>query len=398
MYSSLLLNSLSEIPRTFTILVSLAENPRGFSLKKAIHKSRYASYSTKPKMKFLLLTLITILSISCNSQEKKAETTKVDNPIEQTKATQIGQYVGGLFQDSKGNIWFGTLEKGVAKYDRNKLIYLTIKNGLPSDRIVDIIEDKLGNLWFGTGAGISKFNGKTFENYSEKDGLCSDMISNLFIDSNGIFWIGTWGGVCKFDGAQFEKFPIPYSKVETKINQDTKDWITSITEDSKGNIWFGRDGYGASKFDGNSFVHFTIKEGLNSNSVQSITEDEDGNIWIGTRVAEKDNADPNKRFGKGGLNKYDGDKFIHFPKIDGLSESDVFTIYKDKSSNLWISTTSNGIYNYTNGKFVNYKVPTSTMSILKDEEENIWLGCAGGLYKINKDGEAINVRTNGPWK
>ncbi|WP_121667989.1 ligand-binding sensor domain-containing protein [Mesonia aquimarina] len=349
-------------------------------------------------MKNLLLTLLTILTISCNSQLKKAEKVEIENVKEQENTSQIGQYVVETFQDSKGNLWFGTLEKGVAKYDNNKLTYLTTKDGLPSNRITNIIEDKEGNLWFGTGSGISKFDGKTFTNYSETDGLCSDMVSNLFIDSKGIFWIGTWSGVCKFDGTLFEEFLIPYPKIETKINPDTKDWITSIAEDTKGNIWFGRDGYGASKFDGNSFVHFTIKEGLNSNNVQSIAEDKEGNIWIGTRVAEKDNANTENRIGKGGLNKIESNTIVHFSEISGLSENDVYTIYKDSSNQLWISTTSNGVYNYKNNKFVNFEVPTSTMSFLKDRTGNIWLGCAGGLYKIDKQGKTINVTTNGPWK
>ena len=346
-------------------------------------------------MKILLLTLLTVLSVSCNSQEKK--TAEIEKLTEQQKAEQIGQYIVETFEDSKGTLWFGTLEKGVAKYDGNDLIYMTTKDGLPSNRITNVIEDTLGNLWFGTGEGISKFDGKTFTNYSEKDGLCSDMISYLFFDSKGVFWIGTWGGVCRFDGTQFKKFPIPYPKIETKINPDTKDWITSITEDKEGNIWFGRDGYGASKFNGNSFVHYTTKDGLNSNNVQTIKEDKEGNIWIGTRVAEKDNADSNKRSGNGGLNKFDGNNFVHFPEIEGLNQKDVFTVYKDNSNELWISSTSNGVYNYRNNEFVNYEVPISTMSFLKDKKGTIWLGCAGGLYKIDKDGKTINVTTNGPW-
>ena len=348
-------------------------------------------------MKRILLILLTILAVSCNSQEKKSETAKIGNSTKQTTVSQIGEYVVETFQDSKGNLWFGTLENGVAKYDGNKLVYLTTKDGLPSNRIVNALEDNSGNLWFGTGAGLSKFDGKAFTNYSEKDGLCSDMISNLFIDRKGIFWIGTWGGVSKFDGTRFKNFPIPYPKIETNINPDTKDWITSITEDSKGNIWFGRDGYGASQFNGNSFVHFTTKDGLNSNNVQSIVEDKEGNIWIGTRVAEKDNADANIRFGKGGLNKYNGEKFSHFPEIKGFSESDVYSIYKDKSNDLWFGTTSHGVYKRKNNEFVNYAVPKSTMSFLKDTSGNIWLGCAGGLYRINPNGEILNITTNGPW-
>lgn len=348
-------------------------------------------------MKIILLILLTALSVSCNSQEKKTETVENENTTVHKVASQIGQYVG-VFQDSKENFWIGTLEKGVAKYDGNKLTYFTTNDGLPSNRIVDVIEDDSGDLWFGTGAGLSKFNGNTFVNYSEKDGLCSDMISNLFIDSRGIFWIGTWGGVCKFDEIEFENFPIPYPKVETQINPDTKDWITSISEDSKGSIWFGRDGYGATKFDGNSFVHFTVKEGLNSNNVQSIIEDNEGNIWFGTRVAEKDNIKSNKRIGNGGLTKFDGDKFIYFPKLDGLSESDVFTIYKSNSNDLWISTISNGAYKYTKGEFLNYKVPVAIMDFWEDREGDIWLGCAGGLYRIDNNGKLINVKINGPWK
>jgi ligand-binding sensor domain-containing protein len=348
-------------------------------------------------MKILLITLSVILSSSCNSQEKKAETTQIENTTKQKNTSQIGEYVVETFQDTQGNLWFGTLEKGVAKYDGSKLTYLTTKDGLPSNRVVNIIDDNSGNLWFGTGAGLSKFDGKTFTNYSEKDGLCSDMISSLYLDSKGNFWVGTWGGVCKFNGTQFEKFTIPHPKIETQINQDTKNWITTITEDSNGNIWFGRDGYGASKFNGDTFQHFTTKEGLNSNNVQSIIEDKEQNIWIGTRVAEKDNSDPNKRVGKGGLNKYNGEKIIHFPEIKGLNESDVYAIYKDNTNELWFSTTSNGVYNYKNNEFVNYTIPTSTMSFLKDNNGNIWLGCAGGLYKINPNGKITNITTNGPW-
>jgi ligand-binding sensor domain-containing protein len=348
-------------------------------------------------MNNLFLTILAILTVSCNAKVQHVDRTKIENQIDQQNDSQIGEYVVESFQDSKGNLWFGTLEEGVAKYDGNKLTYLTTNEGLPSNRIVDIVEDSSGNLWFGTGEGLSKFDGEAFWNYTERDGLCSDMISNLFIDSEGIFWIGTWGGVCTFDGIQFRNFLIPRPTIETMINQDTKDWVTSIAEDLNGNIWFGSDGYGASKFDGNNFVHFTTKEGLNSNNVQAIVVDQENNIWIGTRVAEKDNADPDKRFGKGGLNKFNGEKFIHYLSISGLYNNDVYTIYKDKTNDIWCSTISHGIYNFKNNKFLNYNIPSSTMSFLEDNIGNVWLGCAGGLFRINPSGEIINITTSGPW-
>jgi ligand-binding sensor domain-containing protein len=325
---------------------------------------------------------------ACNSQE--------NNTIVSGNPVQIGNYVVDTFEDSKGNLCFATLEKGLAIYDGKSLKYLTIADGLPSNRIVSIIEDSIGNLWLGTGYGLSKYDGKSFRNYSTEDGLCNNSISNLLIDSKGRFWIGSWGGVCQFDGKEFSSFFIPYQSVDTPINKDTEKWITEIMEDSKGNIWFGSDAFGATKYDGKEFMHFTNKDGLYSNNVQSIAEDNEGNIWIGTRVAEKDNPDPDKRTGKGGLNKFNGEKFIHFPTIDGLNENDVYEIYKDNSGHLWISTLSNGVYKYENDAFKNYKVAVPVMSVLKDKSATIWLGCAGGLYRINSKG-IVNVGTNGPW-
>jgi len=348
--------------------------------------------------KYLYLILLVFLSSSCNSQEKKSVTNNNNTTSHNEVALQIGEYVTSAFEDSKGNLWFGTIQKGIAKYDGNKLKYYTTKDGLPSNRVTGVIEGSNGAFWLKTGKGLSKIDGEKFINFSVNDDFFCNSISQLFIDSKGTFWVGTWGGAYKFNGTQFEKFPIPYPKVGTKINQDTKNWITAITEDSQGNIWFGRDGYGASKFNGKSFIHFTIKEGLNSNYVQSVIEDNEGNIWIGTRVPEKDNADINKRTGEGGLNKFDGDKFVHFSKTKGLHKADVFETYKDSSNNIWVSTTHNGIYKYNGSTFLNYDVPAPIMGIKEDTKGRLWLACAGGLYQINTKGAVLNITTKGPWK
>lgn len=351
------------------------------------------------KMKSTLLNYvialgITIPNTSCNTQTMRntsiSEQTNVVNTTTPESSEQIAEYVVATFEDSNGNLWFGTLAKGVARYDGKHLRYFTINDGLPSNRIVCIIEDTFGNLWFGTGDGISMFDGTNFTNFSNKNGLADAMVSNLFIDSRGIFWVGTWGGVFKFDGTTFTEFKLPIPTITTKPNEDTKNWITAIMEDTKGNIWFGRDGYGACKYDGKTFQHFLKKDGLYSNNIQEISEAGNGNIWFGSRVAEKDNPDENKRFGKGGITIYDGNTFSHFPEIAGINNNDVYEIYRDTDHNIWIGTIGNGVYKYNGNEFVNYFVPKSVMSITKDKKGTIWLGCAGGLYCIKSSG-VVNV-------
>jgi len=87
---------------------------------------------TESKVKYVFIILVSILSISCNSQERKFKTTEIDSSNKQKESFQIGQYVTGIFEDSEENLWIGTIEKGIAKYNGNFLRYYTIKDGLPS--------------------------------------------------------------------------------------------------------------------------------------------------------------------------------------------------------------------------------------------------------------------------
>jgi len=48
--------------------------------------------------------------------------------------------------------------------------------------------------------------------------------------------------------------------------------------------------------------------------------------------------------------------------------------------------------------FQHFEVPISIMSITDDRKGNIWLGGAGGLYKIDKVGQIMEVTVQGPWE
>ena len=123
---------------------------------------------------------------------------------------QVGGVVRDIFEDSKGNMWFGT-EDGPFRYDGKNLEFFDdIKNQYGQGvTIKEIAEDEKGNLWFGHTGGISKYDGVKFTNYNEKDGLISDDVWKIGIDKNGVVWIGTTHGSCSFDGESFTKFELP---------------------------------------------------------------------------------------------------------------------------------------------------------------------------------------------
>lgn len=176
-----------------------------------------------------------------------------------TANSSIANYIVDISKDSQGNIWFVTIYKGVAKYDGDNLTYFTTNDGLPDNAVVDIEEDTKGRLWPATHSGLAIFDVSVFNTYSERYGLPHFRVSNIKIDNKGTIWEGTWGGVCRFEENGFKEFHVPKPDVKWLEYQDTQEWVTEITEDRKGNIWFGRDGYGSARYDGGHFMHFTKK-------------------------------------------------------------------------------------------------------------------------------------------
>ena len=93
----------------------------------------------------------------------------------------------------------------------------SIKEGLVESTVKEIEEDNYGNLWLATNNGLSKFNGKTFENYSTSKGLPSNEISCLFF-KNDILYIGTKNGLCSYNGSNIENKLI-YKKIHGNVKK-----------------------------------------------------------------------------------------------------------------------------------------------------------------------------------
>ncbi len=203
-----------------------------------------------------------------------------------------------------------------------------------------------------------------FENYNcfnNNLGNKSEIVRCIIQDKNGNIWFGTDGdGVSKFDGKSFTTYN---EKDGLPSNQ-----IFSILEDNKGNLWFGTNGGGVSMFDGNSFTNISVKEGLSNNNVWSILQDKDGNIWFGT-------------YG-GGAIKYDGKYLTYYTEKEGLINNSVRAITQDKQGNIWFGTYM-GVSKFDGVSFTNFTekeglTNNRIRAIVQDNIGNIWLGTYGG--------------------
>ena len=68
------------------------------------------------------------------------------------------------------------------------LPHYTTKDGLPSNNCYFTLQDKKGYIWVATDAGVSRFDGSNFENFSVDDGLPDNQILQLKEDSKGRIW------------------------------------------------------------------------------------------------------------------------------------------------------------------------------------------------------------------
>lgn len=107
-------------------------------------------------------------------------------------------YVVSSAVDSKDDLWFGTLGAGLSHFDGSTWISYSIENGLVGNMVHALKFDDQGILWIGTNKGVSRFDGKTFQNFTEKDGIAS--VFSIEIDHEGHKWFGTFGGVSQYRG------------------------------------------------------------------------------------------------------------------------------------------------------------------------------------------------------
>lgn len=285
----------------------------------------------------------------------------------------------GIIHDNDENLWVATASSGVFKYDGKVSKQYTTQNGLGSNTVRAIAKDNNGDLWFATSKGLSKYSKGTFKNFTTKDGLPSDEIKSLLYDQRGYLWIGTNGaGLCKYDFNTFTTY--------TTDNGLSHNYIHSLFLDKSENLWIGT-GVGINRMSKEVIISFPVSKICNS-YISSITEDAFGNIWFGTDRC---------------LTKYDGIDFTTFTTKNGLSSDVVYLVHFHKRGYLWIGT-NNGLDKFTFNsygqidKIKNYGlsdgfrgVECNSRAVYEDTKNNLWIGTVKGLIKYTPSEDRENV-------
>ena len=270
----------------------------------------------------------------------------------------------------------------------------SIEQGLPQISALSITQDRQGYVWIGTQAGLARFDGVRFVNYTPdtEPNLPGILIRALHVARDGRLWIATYKGVAVFDGTSFK----------TVLAGDPLRWpmldAFAFAEDGRGQLWVAT-----------AAGLFQILDGRmqpvagSPASTQSLLSRADG-LWVGTSGAvyrlagTRWHAMPlpveSRSSTAGalvetqgrvwvatpqGLDFYSAAGWRRFTDMPAKAKAPMELLYADRDGNLWAGTDI-GLARIRDGKLVEYidaKGPGGIAGLragFEDREGNLWLG------------------------
>lgn len=204
--------------------------------------------------------------------------------------------------------------------------------------------------------------------WSADQGLPQNSVNAILQTHDGYLWFGTQEGFVKFDGVRFtvnDRHTLP----ELRSN-----YIWSLCEDSRHNLWVGTNGGGVTRLSGNDRMALTTANGLASNFVQVVYEDSHGVMWFGTA---------------GGLCRLDGMNFTSFQRDPDTLRNGVSAILDDRLGRHW-AVVGNRLCLFGDSGFAPSQIAaalpdTNVSTVTQDSLGNLWVGSLerGGAWCLN---------------
>jgi signal transduction histidine kinase/ligand-binding sensor domain-containing protein/CheY-like chemotaxis protein len=239
-----------------------------------------------------------------------------------------------------------------------------MEDGLPQNSILSLAQTPDGYLWAGSWEGLVRFDGVRFSTFDESNtpALPDNAVRRLEVGRDGTLWIATSRGLTGLRQGSFFFVPPP----EGTAMRD----LVDLKAARDGSLWIATYGHGLFQRSGDSFRHFTARDGLASDSVAALVEDGQGLLWVGS---------------SGGLQWWNGESWSAPLPFEGGKEGKTTAAVRSLAlapgGTIWAGTEEGEVYQLQQGHM--RRVPEASLpgvpitSLLVDREGSLWVGSQG---------------------
>ena len=282
---------------------------------------------------------------------------------------QIGQAYGvnELLEDREGNIWLATPVNGLVRVRQARVDALDPNQGQNERAVSAVMEDRAGVWWIANRrGGLTRWtpDGSEYVDFI-KSGHVRPAAA-LFEDKDSRLWVASRdGSVFRSDEGGF-KPQFADTQIPSKVR--------SITQDSRGSLWFGGS-QGLVSLAGGIVRSFGKADGVGDLDLTVLQPFPGGRIIAGSSAGTVLLGDENG--------------FQTIARPETLKHQWVSGILTISAKETWVSTLGGGLYLWDGEKWPCLDaidgLPDSRLTcVLDDGEGYLWMGSLGGIIRAER--------------
>ena len=315
--------------------------------------------------------------------------------------------VTAIRRDSRGFLWFGTLD-GLSRYDGSSFVNYTTDQGIPDRMIWTISEDRENAMWVGTSEGVARMTGSATRGrhlFTRVLTPKNEPVSiNLFVDGSGVVYSSCGADLCVFRNGKLE--------VEPGFRNAGGNTPSAIVESAAGDLWIGTDGGGLFRRRANgTWQRYAVQPVNGNDGIGGVELDGDGRLWITTGYGcivwspSDDDRDARPLVERAGAPLMPGMPM----RLPQRGEAVMFTapkspllgrqVLRTRDGTMWVSSYA-GLFRVAEGRIdffdANDGLPLDLQGIGEDAAGDLWIGTRGsGVFRLARDGATTWTREHG---
>jgi ligand-binding sensor domain-containing protein/signal transduction histidine kinase len=189
-------------------------------------------------------------------------------PDEGTATKIAGDHgtIFGIFEDARGDVWFGARDGSVGRWHDGSFAWLGHREW---ERVRGFAETG-DTMWIGADHGLFRLRG---DRLADAEAVMTGVaVSAITPDAHGALWLATESGVMHWREGGFVAIPPGGPPNNTSA--------TTIQFDPDGTMWVTTEGAGLWRLRDDRWFGFSTKDGLYDDLVWRLLDDGRGNFWM----------------------------------------------------------------------------------------------------------------------